>query len=116
MRYFPRVALAVSALATLSLATAAEAQMYGQGQGPSQGGGGMMGGNWGWVMVWADTEESACSLWSFWVLLSWRSVAAIRERYYYLAGFPAPFPPTIGFRGRYKLLFATLEVSHAAKH
>ena len=38
---------AVSTLTTFGLATAAEAQMYGQGHGPSQGGGGMMGGNWG---------------------------------------------------------------------
>jgi hypothetical protein len=35
---------AVSTLATLSFATVAEAQMNGQG------GGGMMGGNWGWGM------------------------------------------------------------------
>jgi len=42
----PSRLLGVFVLATLSLATAAEAQPYG----PSQGGGGMMGGDWGWGM------------------------------------------------------------------
>ena len=42
----PSFLLGVFTLATLSLATVAEAQPYG----PDQGGGGMMGGNWGWGM------------------------------------------------------------------
>jgi hypothetical protein len=48
--------LAAFALATLNLATVAKAQPYGQG------GGGMMGGDWGWgrwVGEWVASEGSA---------------------------------------------------------